>query len=310
MRPIETRFGLRGPRRELALAALCELWGETIVPNGGDAANWLGLTTQNTVRSVYLTSGPNRILHFGAHRVELLHAPSWQLAAPNRNAGTVIRAVAWLGPREVEKSLDAVLPQALGGRPERTCSPPRPVMPQVDGPSHSNRRLVPWLRLGSERPVGDRKARRTWMLRNASAEAASRPILLEKDTMDRRNAAACCSRHRSGDTSCSRVARRCPRSGERSAGFPRTSTSPTTFVALPPILVVGGDEEALPPTRSQERRWTRAIRPRLAEWVRETASPLIAASACAHWDSRRAYGRRLSGSTSATNRYSSHARHR
>lgn len=111
MRPIETRFGFRGPRRELALAALCELWGETIVPNGGDAANWLGLTTQNTVRSVYLTSGPNRILHFGAHRVELLHAPSWQLAAPNRNAGTVIRAVAWLGPREVEKSLDAVLPK-------------------------------------------------------------------------------------------------------------------------------------------------------------------------------------------------------
>ena len=110
MRPIATSFGLRAPRRELALAALSNLWGETIVPNGGDAANWLGLTTQNTVRSVYLTSGPNRILHFGALRVELLHTPSWQLAAPSRNAGTVIRALAWLGPREVEKGLDAVLP--------------------------------------------------------------------------------------------------------------------------------------------------------------------------------------------------------
>ena len=42
-----------------------------------------------------------------------------------------------------------------------------------------------------------------------------------------------------------------------------------------PELVAGGDEEALPPTRSQERRWTRAIRPRLAEWVRDTARPLI-----------------------------------
>ena len=42
-----------------------------------------------------------------------------------------------------------------------------------------------------------------------------------------------------------------------------------------PELVVGGDEEALPPTRSQERRWTRAIRPRLAEWVRDTARPLV-----------------------------------
>ncbi|MXW81564.1 MAG: nucleotidyl transferase AbiEii/AbiGii toxin family protein [Gemmatimonadetes bacterium] len=42
-----------------------------------------------------------------------------------------------------------------------------------------------------------------------------------------------------------------------------------------PDLVVGGDEEAIPPTRSQERRWTRAIRPRLSEWVRDTAGPLV-----------------------------------
>ena len=34
-----------------------------------------------------------------------------------------------------------------------------------------------------------------------------------------------------------------------------------------PDLVAG--DEALPLTRSQERRWTKAIRPRLAEWVRE-----------------------------------------
>ena len=38
MRPIETRFGLRAPRREKALAALSNLWDETIVANGGDAA--------------------------------------------------------------------------------------------------------------------------------------------------------------------------------------------------------------------------------------------------------------------------------
>ena len=44
-----------------------------------------------------------------------------------------------------------------------------------------------------------------------------------------------------------------------------------------PDLVSGGDEEALPPTRSQERKWSRAIRPRLAEWVRDTAGPLVQA---------------------------------
>ena len=128
MRPIETRFGLRAPRREKALAALSNLWDETIVANGGDAANWLGLTRHNMVRSVYLTSGPDRFLHFGAHRVELRHAPSWQLTAPNRNAGTVIRALAWLGPNEVEESLDAVLP-ALSQEDLDELSAAQAVMP-------------------------------------------------------------------------------------------------------------------------------------------------------------------------------------
>jgi len=111
MRPIQTRFGLRAPSLDQAITALASLWGETIVSNGGDAANWLGLTTQNAVRTVYLTSGPNRLLYFGAHQAKLLHAPRWQLAAAHGTAGTVIRAISWLGPREIERSLDAVLPK-------------------------------------------------------------------------------------------------------------------------------------------------------------------------------------------------------
>ena len=114
MRPIPTRFGIRAPRLVLALDTLSKLWGETIVPAGGDAANWLGLTTQNPVRSEYLTSGPDCLLHFGAHQVELRYAPRWQLTAPHRTAGVVIRVIVWLGLREVEDSLDAVLPKLPG----------------------------------------------------------------------------------------------------------------------------------------------------------------------------------------------------
>ena len=44
-----------------------------------------------------------------------------------------------------------------------------------------------------------------------------------------------------------------------------------------PDLVAGVGDEALPPTRSQERRWTRAIRPHLADWVRDRAGPLVEA---------------------------------
>ena len=110
MRPVATRFGFRSPRVDKALAALSALWGETIVPCGGAAANHLGLTTQNPVRAVYLTSGPNRRLHFGSLAVELRHAPRWLLVAPNRKAGDVVRALAWLGREEVEDNLQAVFP--------------------------------------------------------------------------------------------------------------------------------------------------------------------------------------------------------
>ncbi len=110
MRPVETRFGSCAPSIGKAIRMLSALWGETIVPCGGSAANRLGLTTQNPVREVYLTSGPNRSLKFGKTAVELRHAPRWQLLAPHRKAGDVIRALAWLGPQETDDSLDAVLP--------------------------------------------------------------------------------------------------------------------------------------------------------------------------------------------------------
>ena len=45
--------------------------------------------------------------------------------------------------------------------------------------------------------------------------------------------------------------------------------------AFAPDLVSGAGDEALPPTRSQEKRWTRAIRARLAEWVRDRACPMV-----------------------------------
>ena len=112
MRLIETRFGLRSPHISEAIEELAQLWGETIVPCGGATANCLGLTTQNPVRRVYITSGPDRRLYFIRNMVELRHAPSWQLVAPERKAGAVIRALEWLGPQpeEVEDGLAAVLP--------------------------------------------------------------------------------------------------------------------------------------------------------------------------------------------------------
>ena len=111
MRPIETRFGLCSPSVEKAIESLSALWGETIVPSGGAAANNLGLTTQIPVQPVYLTSGPSRRLHFFRLLVRLRHAPRWQLVSPNRRAGDLVRALAWLGPHEVEDGLALAAPR-------------------------------------------------------------------------------------------------------------------------------------------------------------------------------------------------------
>jgi hypothetical protein len=79
--------------------------GEVIVPSGASAANALGLTTQVPIRSVYLTSGRSRVVQLGQQVLELKHAPRWQLVAAERQAGQVIRALAWLGPEKAEEAL-------------------------------------------------------------------------------------------------------------------------------------------------------------------------------------------------------------
>ena len=45
--------------------------------------------------------------------------------------------------------------------------------------------------------------------------------------------------------------------------------------AFAPDLVAGSSDEALPPSRSQEKKWTRTIRHRLTEWVRDQARPVV-----------------------------------
>ena len=111
MRPILCRFGVRTPFVEDAIVALTELWGETVVPCGASAANVLGLITQNPMIMVYYTSGPDRRLFFGAQEIRFRHVPQWKLVSPYRPAGTAVRALAWLGPREVEEALAQIVPK-------------------------------------------------------------------------------------------------------------------------------------------------------------------------------------------------------
>ncbi len=113
--PIENRFGTRAPSTAKMVENLAKQRGEIIVPHGAFSANALGLTTQVPIQAIYLTSGPSRRLKLGAQKIELRHAPGWQLIYPGRAAGDVVRALAWLGPERSGKAirtLRAKLPPA------------------------------------------------------------------------------------------------------------------------------------------------------------------------------------------------------
>ena len=126
--PVDTRFGTRPPAVKRVIASLSSLLRETIVPSGGAAANALGLTTQAPVKTIYLTSVPNRRLKLGELAVDLRHAPRWQLVALYRMAGDVVRAIAWLGPQEVDKALRTIEPK-LSAEDLEELADSRAIMP-------------------------------------------------------------------------------------------------------------------------------------------------------------------------------------
>ena len=111
VKTIETRFGICGPKIGKVIEALSKLWGEIIVYSAGSSANFFGLTTQIPMREVYFTSGPSRQLRFRALKVDLRHAPRWQLVGENRPAGILIRALTFLHPDEAEEALGKVAPR-------------------------------------------------------------------------------------------------------------------------------------------------------------------------------------------------------
>jgi hypothetical protein len=115
VRPVATRFGTRAPAAEKVVASIAASHAETVVNHGAAAANVLGLTTQVPTKLVYLTSGPDRLLHLGAQVVEMKHAPAWMLLPSHRAAGEAIRALAWIGQSGVSEALGKlkqILPSA------------------------------------------------------------------------------------------------------------------------------------------------------------------------------------------------------
>ncbi|MBW6456228.1 MAG: type IV toxin-antitoxin system AbiEi family antitoxin domain-containing protein [Trueperaceae bacterium] len=105
VRPVVGRFGPRAPSTEAVVRSLAANTGERIAPTPAAAANALGLTTQNPVQYVYLTTGRTRELELGGRTVRLRHAPPWLVGATETKAGQLLRAGAWLGRERAREAL-------------------------------------------------------------------------------------------------------------------------------------------------------------------------------------------------------------
>jgi len=103
--PVKSKFGRRAPAPEKVVESIVEMTGEVVTESGATAANSLGLTTQNPTRHVFWTSGKNQRLQLGAQSVELRKVKSWQVLAPDRRAGSALRAIAWLGKSEARQTV-------------------------------------------------------------------------------------------------------------------------------------------------------------------------------------------------------------
>ena len=110
VRLLEGRIGGRflkyPPSPHLVVESIARTTGESIAPNPAVTANRLGLTTQNPIREIFITSGPSRWLKFGGSQlVEMRHTSRWQFNVGDKMSGRVLRAANWEGPERAAYAL-------------------------------------------------------------------------------------------------------------------------------------------------------------------------------------------------------------
>ena len=111
--PIETRFGRRPPAVDKVVRSISEQRGERVVFlwRRRGKLPWPDDPSADS-RPVYLTAGPEPdTTAWKTDGRSPPRAEHWQLLAPERKAGQVIRALAWMGPEAAAESLERLQQQ-------------------------------------------------------------------------------------------------------------------------------------------------------------------------------------------------------
>ena len=83
------------------IKAIASQGKEIIEINGAQAALQLGLSTQVPASQIFLTSGSSRVLTLGKSKIFLRHQSPSKFVLAGTIAGQALRALEYLGPREV-----------------------------------------------------------------------------------------------------------------------------------------------------------------------------------------------------------------
>jgi hypothetical protein len=90
------------PSMDAIAKALIDRDGIRFQLSGADAAISLGLSAQASIRASYLTDGRNRKMQLGRTWVLFKHTTPKRMATAGRISGTVIQALRWLGPANMD----------------------------------------------------------------------------------------------------------------------------------------------------------------------------------------------------------------
>jgi hypothetical protein len=102
MRPGKSKYVAKVlPSAAKVIKAIASEGREVIEINGAQAAMQLGLSTQVPASQIFLTTGPSRVLTLGKTKIFLKHQSPSKFVLAGTNAGQALRALEYLGAREV-----------------------------------------------------------------------------------------------------------------------------------------------------------------------------------------------------------------
>lgn len=87
--------------------------GSVIGINGAEAARGFALSTQMSMQSLFLTTGPTRVISVGKSKIHMRHTSPRKLALAGRPAGMALTAMYYLGKEELTPAVVGAIRKKL-----------------------------------------------------------------------------------------------------------------------------------------------------------------------------------------------------